>query len=165
VRSWQAPCFTSTCPLIPFYWLTKNRPRHEPSWQKIDVLSLTHHGVFPMANQHSALIVFLSAAMAHCVGGSSDGGSAEAMSPEGGEDHAEPTGNCPPSSVSAVPTGACDGAGKCAFEIHASCGPGVTAVPATPPVYLCDCIGETWSCRMQSGGFSLMLCPEAGTGN
>lgn len=61
-----------------------------------------------------------------------------------------------------TPTGVCTGVGSCAFEINAVCRPGLTAIPSSPPVFECSCVGNQWQCTAVSGGAGLMLCGDAG---
>jgi hypothetical protein len=66
---------------------------------------------------------------------------------------------CPDSSVSSDPSGgACSGGVGCVFIWEVGCGPGVNFVPASPPVYVCDCGGGTWECTKQPGGYGLIEC-------
>lgn len=70
---------------------------------------------------------------------------------------------CPPQDASAAPTGACTGSGSCTVVLQSSCGPGVKAVPETPPVYSCECAGAEWSCVLVSDSLGVIVCGDADT--
>ncbi len=73
---------------------------------------------------------------------------------------------CPSTSghVTQLPSGACNGTGSCTLVLDATCGPGVSAIPGTPPTYSCQCTSGNWSCTQTGGGFSLIPCGATDAG-
>jgi hypothetical protein len=61
-----------------------------------------------------------------------------------------------------LPSGACAGVGSCAIELDNSCRPGLTAVPALPPVFECQCVSTQWQCVVTGGGMGLVPCGDSG---
>jgi hypothetical protein len=84
--------------------------------------------------------------------------SVAAMDTDAGSDDAAALVVCPEPQGPDVPSGSCVGAGLCAFRQIVVCGPGVPAIPSTPPLYDCSCGGGTWECIAKSGGFGITPC-------
>ena len=64
---------------------------------------------------------------------------------------------------SALPSGACSGAGSCAVELDNSCQPGVAYTSSQAPVFACNCSSGQWQCDLISGGMGLIPCGDAGS--
>ena len=73
---------------------------------------------------------------------------------------------CPSASghVTALPTGACSGDGVCTLVVDAQCGPGVTSIPSSPPIFDCVCTVGSWSCHVRVAAGLGSTCEDAGAG-
>jgi hypothetical protein len=74
---------------------------------------------------------------------------------------------CPSATghVTQLPTGTCSGTASCDLIVDAQCGPGITAIPATPPTFKCQCASGNWNCSVIAGGLGLIPCTESDAGN